>query len=100
VYFQDFAFFLPRDENEKRLKQYLNILLQYMMFVFNKRLNFPTYFDISIFPKRVLSAYKNICFVVSDVLYPKRRRWVGEMHGTSASVDQQRFAQCAETLKN
>jgi hypothetical protein len=100
VYCQDFIFCLLRDENEKLLKQFLNILLEYVMFVFNQRLNFPTYFVISIFPKKLLSAYKNICFVVSDVLHPRTRRWVGEMHGTSASVDRKRFAECVETLKN
>ena len=52
MYCQDFIFCLPRDDNEKLWKQFLNILLEYVSFVLNQKLNFHTYFDISRFPKK------------------------------------------------
>jgi hypothetical protein len=66
VYCQDFIFCLPRDDNEKRWKQFLNILLECVTFLLNERLNFPTCFDISRFPK------KSTCLLTKTfaLLYP------------------------------
>ena len=65
MYCQYFIFCLSHDDNEKRWKQFLNILLEYVTFVLNRRLDFPKYFVITRFPKKLLSAYKTFA-----LLYP------------------------------